>query len=385
MDVANEPALESPLERFRSSVQTWRGGMRWIMLCGLMLAAAFPGHAIAQRASASNPSQQSIPRWRPSESLLEQFWIPDEPLEALAADSDTIYLGGRFGLVGPYTGSAPRIELETGAPDATWPKLDGSVFAIADDGSGGFFIGGDFTEVDGVAHRGLVHIGSDGLPASWNLKISKVQALAVSGQTVYLGGQFGDVNGVVRNNLAAIDVSTGALLPWNPGGAASWSSDQSVQALLVHAGAVYIGGYFQAAVGGVARRHFAAVDATTGVAYSLDPNPDGAVFALAERAGHLYVGGNFATFAGAGRNRAGAIDLASGALTVWDPNASATVLALATDVGTVFLAGCSRPWAGRRGITRQPSTLIPCGVAVQSFVERRDRRQHLGRGHRRDR
>jgi hypothetical protein len=44
-----------------------------------------------------------------------------------------------------------------------------------------------------------------------------VQALAVSGSTVYVGGQFNSIGGQSRSNIAALDVTTGLVTAWNPG------------------------------------------------------------------------------------------------------------------------------------------------------------------------
>ena len=43
-----------------------------------------------------------------------------------------------------------------------------------------------------------------------------VAAVAISGSTVYAGGQFSVFQGQPRANLAAVDLATGALLPWSP-------------------------------------------------------------------------------------------------------------------------------------------------------------------------
>ena len=43
-----------------------------------------------------------------------------------------------------------------------------------------------------------------------------VTRLAASGGTVYLGGSFSSIGGQVRPGLAAVDLATAALLPWNP-------------------------------------------------------------------------------------------------------------------------------------------------------------------------
>ncbi|MFO1372338.1 MAG: PQQ-binding-like beta-propeller repeat protein [Candidatus Competibacteraceae bacterium] len=43
-----------------------------------------------------------------------------------------------------------------------------------------------------------------------------VYALVVSGNTVYVGGEFDSIGGQARNHLAALDANTGAATAWNP-------------------------------------------------------------------------------------------------------------------------------------------------------------------------
>ena len=62
------------------------------------------------------------------------------------------------------------------------------------------------------------------VPASSWQTDGKVNAIVVGNGKIYIGGSFTPVRapgapagGVVRNHLAARNVHTGALLPWNPG------------------------------------------------------------------------------------------------------------------------------------------------------------------------
>ena len=92
----------------------------------------------------------------------------------------------------------------------------------------------------------------------------RVNAIAVSGTTVYLGGQFtsmrpaGAAAGtgeVARNHVAAVSLTTGNLLPWNP------NTNGTVRAIKVAGSAVYLGGAFTQ-VGGVSHLRIAKVSAT---------------------------------------------------------------------------------------------------------------------------
>ena len=62
----------------------------------------------------------------------------------------------------------------------------------------------------GTRCRGAAIDGSTGNVTGWNPNAGPgVRALAVSGSTVYVGGEFTQVGGVSRSHLAAIDATTG--------------------------------------------------------------------------------------------------------------------------------------------------------------------------------
>jgi hypothetical protein len=322
-----------------------------------------------------------------------------------------------------------------GAPAAlTAPspvQVKGSVAAIAPDGSGGYYLGGSFTAVGGVPINNAAHILANGtVDKSWNpdpsgcgydevraldvsgsnvylvglfcsitaptgtgavtrdgvaavnattgrdtgwnpAPLGVVYALAVSGSTVYLGGQFSRINdpandtvgGVARINAAAVNATTGVDMGWNP------SPDGYVGALAVSGSTVYIGGRFNSVTGPtgttvVTRYHTAAVNAITGDATSWDPNPyvgssnpnAGAVNALAASGSTVYIGGQFTTMAGAGtariaRDNAAAVNATTGRATGWDPNPNTPVDAIAVSGSTVYLGGYFASISGPAGTT----------------------------------
>jgi hypothetical protein len=162
-----------------------------------------------------------------------------------------------------------------------------------------------------------------------------VYSVVYAGNTVYLGGQFStatDSSGTVtRNNAAAIDASTGQLLPWNP------DANASVRAIAVVPAGVALGGAFTT-VNGQTHLRLAVVNSTTGAPTSFSGSTSSTVRSLAsDYSGRLYVGGAFTKVSGQARSGLAAFN--GNTLTTWAPKAAGTVLSLHTANGWVFAGG----------------------------------------------
>jgi len=251
----------------------------------------------------------------------------------VVAPDGATYLGGQFTKVSVTSGSGAPIDTTTGrftSPD--FPMVTGQVFAAAADGAGGWYIGGDFTSVGGIARTNIAHILADNsVDANWNPSPNGfVTSFAVSGATVYVGGHFTTMSGVTRGRLAAISAS-GTLLPWNP------DANGNVSALALSGTTIYAGGYFDT-IGGVTRSRLAAID-TNGALLSWNPaGSNGSVNALAISGTTVYIGGGFSVIGGVTRNSVAAIDF-NGTVLPWSANLDLQVYALATIGTTVYLGG----------------------------------------------
>jgi len=85
-----------------------------------------------------------------------------------------------------------------------------------------------------------------GAVTPWNPGANgRVNDLAMSGDIIYVGGEFWEIGGEARNRLAAIDAATGAVNPWDPQMSELWWGYGSyfvrVNALAVSGGVVYVG------------------------------------------------------------------------------------------------------------------------------------------------
>jgi hypothetical protein len=163
----------------------------------------------------STPPALAAPSSAPDET-----WVTDGRVQSMEYVGDKVYLGGSFRQVGPNTGFGVALSATEGNWDASFPKVDGNVFAAVADGNGGWYIGGDFSKVGSSERSRLAHILPDGQVDSWSPSANNtVRALALSpdGSRLYLGGTFTNVNGSVRSRLAAVDTTSGSLnMRWNP-------------------------------------------------------------------------------------------------------------------------------------------------------------------------
>jgi hypothetical protein len=283
----------------------------------------------------------------------ELLWTTNRPVETMAlARSGTLYLGGYFTEVGPRTGSWVVLD-EQGRLQPSWPSVEGAVFATLADGSGGWFIGGSFDQVGGIARHGLAHVLADGqVDPAWTANLDKdaigVNALSLSGDrsTLYVGGAFKAVGGVARSNLAALDANTGIAKQWDaPVGGKPSLRNTEVDALALNLSGttLFIGGDFSR-VGGRPRNAIAAVDAVTGELQQWNPNADLPVASLAVSADEktVYAGGFFDSIGARSRASLAALDAATGAATTWAPRiagAGVLTVALSRDGSKLFVGG----------------------------------------------
>jgi hypothetical protein len=176
-----------------------------------------------------------------------------------------------------------------------------------------------------------------------------VHSTVLSGNTLFLSGEFTLVGASGRNNVAAIDVVTKTVTDWNP------SANGPVYDLKVSGNTVFAGGVFST-IGGQPRSCLAALDATTGNATSWNPqvlggiefNPDPIPFppsildmVLGDDV--LYVTGKFAKVGATNVWHLAKISTTTGVAANWQPIAGGSHhtfrTRIATDGARVYVAG----------------------------------------------
>lgn len=165
----------------------------------------------------------------------------------LSPDGTVLAAGGSF------TGKVVELDSTTGAAASGWTvpsTVPTTVYALAftSDGTTLYLGGSGSTQLEGVNSSGT---------ATWTPSVAngQVQAIAVSGSTVYAGGTFkGNVgaNSVSRNYLAAFDSTSADATSWNP------SPDSvGVDSLAVTSASVYVGGGWRNTIGSTSLPYFA--------------------------------------------------------------------------------------------------------------------------------
>lgn len=231
------------------------------------------------------------------------------------------------------------------------------------------YLGGDFFTFGGgaTARIGVAKISEDGsLDTTWTPVLDEaVFAMVLDGGTLYIGGRFTTVNGSGRAGLAAIDAATGSLLSWNPG-VSGGGAQVLAMAIDSAAGILYIGGDFTT-LGGSGRNRAGAVS-TAGVLQAWDPNLNNLCWDIAV-ATDVYLVGEFTTVSGGTVRRRGAAFTTGGVLQPFDPNIthtsfSAVVYDITINGSSVYVGGFFNTVGAA---TRNYLAEVNTAGAVQSF------------------
>ncbi len=222
----------------------------------------------------------------------------------------------------------------TPALDSNLWVTDGIVNAIAKSGNN-IYIGGQFFRVKPMTGKGAILDIDTGKLLAPPLKVNGIVRASVSDGLGgwYIGGDFTFVLGKRRMRLAHILPDNSLDLNWKP------TADSSVLCLTMVGSTVYAGGRFTT-VSGQSRNTIAAIDAITGQLTSWNAQVVGSVVkTIIYNSDKILFGGSFSTFGGQPRNSLASINISSQQVTSWNPNVKGIVNALALKGDTVFIGG----------------------------------------------
>lgn len=209
-----------------------------------------------------------VASWNPSTGNSSSEPVTVNDLE-WSADGQTLYVAGNFiRFAGLPRQHLAAVDMSDGSVTAWNPQPDGPVHVLARDADGAtLYAGGSFGVIGGQQRRLLASITlyNQGLAQAWEPQLAgtAVYALLRDGNRLYVGGQFT----TPRNNLAAFDLTTHALLPWNP----DINGRINTLALNGDGSRLFAGGSYTQ-VGGQSRNNLAMISTADAVLQAWDPS-----------------------------------------------------------------------------------------------------------------
>lgn len=300
----------------------------------------------ARRRIAAIDAASGLPTaWNPGPA----FGDPgDGIVRQIAIAGTRIFVSGDFGTMGGQARrSLAAIDANSGLATAWNANLGaGSLVMNIALGSTALYASGTFSIT--VAGRPRTNAAAfdlaTGAPTAWDPRpvdatgeASFVGPMIAQGADVYVAGSFAGAGGRPRDLLAALDQVTGDASGWAPSVAPSRSARSGPVVLGLTASELVVSGNIPLA-DVIARQGLAAIDITTGVLTPWNPNPDGAVSAIAVSGSAIVVGGGFATIGGESRRGIAAVDAQSGRVTAWSANVNGAVRTLALSGDTLYVA-----------------------------------------------
>ncbi|MDC8015456.1 delta-60 repeat domain-containing protein [Tahibacter soli] len=200
-------------------------------------------------ASVNGIARRDLVRLRP-DGALDPDWnaqIQGYVSTIVADAAGNLYVGGALQGPPPDLRRLTLAKLSAdGVFDAAWaPEADAIIECLALDGAGSIYaVGRDLSHAGGLPNAGIAKLSTNGGGAAdpnWNpggRPAGFVRTIAANANAVYVGGQFTEIGGRARLNLAKLS-STGELdSDWRP------EPDYGVFALAAISGSVYVGGAF---------------------------------------------------------------------------------------------------------------------------------------------
>lgn len=313
------PAAAAYSESSRDTVQVLNGRVYAIAVQGDRVYLGGTFTSVRDPATGNSVNRARMVAVERSTGALVQAFSPsvndDVRAIAVSADGNRIYLGGTFSNVNGTSRTRLAAVDRNGSVVPGWdPDANSGVRDLVLQGDS-MFVAGVFGRVDGLRRQGLAKLSAatGDVDTGWTANTSEgrahAAALSADGSRLYVGGPFRGVDGQPRDFLASVSTSTGNVTSWTPPEACSTCR---VLDLAVNGDDVY------GAVGGPGGRTVS-WDATNNVR-NWAVTADGDVQAVAYHDGVVYAGGHFGpTFDHSPRHQLAAVQASNGNLLPFSP------------------------------------------------------------------
>ncbi|MFN4993780.1 MAG: hypothetical protein ACK5FU_03920, partial [Bacteroidota bacterium] len=256
---------------------------------------------------------------------------------SLTKNNNNIYAGGEFSNYGPSRNYGIMTDTANGIivnQPASVSQPNSTVFVSIPDGNGGWFIGGDFSQVGDSARQRVAHINAQGRVSSWRVRNcnGQVRALLLDGNRLFIGGSFTVIGDSARNRIAVVNALTGVVeVDFK-----HRNFNSQVNVIKKVANTLYMGGNFTRYIN---NKTYAAEMDMAGIVNPLFPRTNGEVRkVISDGNGGWYVAGNFSMIGDSTRSRVAHVN-ASGRVSSWNPNVNNAVNALELSNGVLYLGG----------------------------------------------
>lgn len=220
-------------------------------------------------------------------------WYPDiDIVFSLAAGNGTVIAGGQFEEVG---GSERRgvVALDPGTAAVTsWDAgISSLYYAVREitEREGVLYIIGEFTAIAGQERRTIAALNTaDGSLLPWNpASDDDVRAVTFSDEHAYVTGDFDVIGGAERETFTALGITNAIANDWEPNA----EGIQTLYELHYADGVIYVGGLLRE-IESVECLNMIALDATTNAALPWNPGPAANPNVINSIDSLVFVGGN---------------------------------------------------------------------------------------------
>lgn len=252
-------------------------------------------------------------------------------VEKLTLWQDKLVCGG---LITSYFDNPRRFialyDINTGAEVDTTINTSYNVRTLAASKKDVLFLGGLFRISGGVVRRNIAFIDLKiGKPYPWHADIDEeVFDFDIADGKIYYSGLFQNVKGQSRYNAAASYLSDASLHHWNPNPSRYFDNIHIAQ------GRAFVSGPF-VNINGISRKYLTALDTGTALPYSFNPFSDAnfyvPIYEINSYKNQLFVGGGFLNFDTIPRQFLTNFDIAADTLLNFDPEISGRHLGVRVD------------------------------------------------------
>jgi len=256
-----------------------------MITCGsnLLVAGDFTriGNTTRNRIAAVDLNTAQVASWYPMNGA-------NSTIYTMKYINNTLYIGGNFIQIGNQFRNRiaalvnDQVTTFCSSSNGIYFGTNGPVYTIENDNSNNILIGGYFNMLNGISREKIASVEPvSGNINSWypvngitgTLQYVNVLKKSLDNTKIYVGGQFSNVGTLNRNNIAALDISTGHTVSWYPMDGIT-GSGQYVNDILLDAGVVFVVGEYDN-IGGVSRQNISLIDNSTASVDYWYPHPYG--------------------------------------------------------------------------------------------------------------